>query len=247
MAFLPRRKLKLELHYLLEHNRREELLRWVAEDVRTLQIFSSLLFSPDELIRWRTVEIIGLSAASLEIEAVREMIRRLIWAMNDESGEIIWNAPEVISEILINVPELIDEYARILASSMRLSPFERGVHFAMERISEVDPVPFKDCIEDLKESLEHDDHYIKTYSILILLRFLTPDQIPCISMLLHNRDKIRRYNSETATLEVSTVGQLISEALEQNGASFENSGSGIQVKFAEGPQPEAEEVYLRCI
>ena len=66
-------------------------------------------------------------AASAFLGFVGEVVRRLLWSMNDESGSVGWSAPEAVAEIVVHVPRL-DEYAEVVASSIDLDPFQRGVH-----------------------------------------------------------------------------------------------------------------------
>jgi hypothetical protein len=49
-------------------------------------------------------------------EKVREYVRRLLWAMNDESGQMIAGAPEAVAETAALVPELLDPYASMMVS-----------------------------------------------------------------------------------------------------------------------------------
>jgi hypothetical protein len=49
-------------------------------------------------------------------EQAREYVRRLLWAMNDESGQMIASAPEAVAEIAALVPELFEPYAVMMVS-----------------------------------------------------------------------------------------------------------------------------------
>jgi hypothetical protein len=101
-----------------------------------------LLLEPEDLIRWRAIQAIGkvmAVKAGRDLEAVREEVRRLLWSMSDESGNFLPHAPEAIGEILANVPPLIDEFAAVLFSFIEEEPFERGVHWAIARISQIAP------------------------------------------------------------------------------------------------------------
>jgi len=67
----------------------------------------SLLFDRDKVICFRASEALGKVAAmeaDKDLEPVRDLLRRLFWMMNDESGNTCWYAPEAIGEILYNVP-----------------------------------------------------------------------------------------------------------------------------------------------
>jgi hypothetical protein len=60
------------------------------------------------------------------LEPVREVLRRVIWLMNDESGGVLWQGPEILGEILVQVPDLRPEFAPLLPPYLVEEPFERG-------------------------------------------------------------------------------------------------------------------------
>lgn len=49
-------------------------------------------------------------------EAARNIVRRLMWHMNEESGNIGWGIPEAFAEILARSPRLAGEFHAILLS-----------------------------------------------------------------------------------------------------------------------------------
>ncbi len=50
------------------------------------------------------------------LEQGRELLRRLAWSLNEESGGIGWGAPEAMAEIMAAVPALAEEFGGMLAS-----------------------------------------------------------------------------------------------------------------------------------
>lgn len=80
------------------------------------------LYHGDELIRRRAVVALGTLVAELadrDMDEARNVIRRLMWNLNDESGGIGWGSPEAMGEILARHEGLAREYAHILASYTR--------------------------------------------------------------------------------------------------------------------------------
>ena len=72
------------------------------------------LYDPSPPVRWTAVQELGDWAAARWEEAapnVLDLVRRLAWSLNDESGATGWGAPEAMAEILARVPDLIAEFA----------------------------------------------------------------------------------------------------------------------------------------
>lgn len=141
----------------------------VAAGPRQLMMLDSLTytFAYDDLMRWRAIEAAGVTAAALDErypEAPREFVRRQFWLMSDESGATAWYAAELAGEVLFSVPRLIEDQARPLLYFLDESPFERGAHYAVARISEAAPSFFLEDVPRLVRSLDDDDPYVRFYA-----------------------------------------------------------------------------------
>lgn len=80
-------------------------------------LLSFLLLDP--LTRHRAAVALGASAARLARtapEAARNILRRLMWHMNEESGNIGWGIPEAFAEILAASESLARDFHRVLCS-----------------------------------------------------------------------------------------------------------------------------------
>ena len=76
-------------------------------------------------VKWPAIEALGRAVARLaaeEMEAAREIIRRLLWSLNDESGAVGWGAAEALAETLARNPQLAEEYGPLLLSLLRQEP-----------------------------------------------------------------------------------------------------------------------------
>jgi hypothetical protein len=145
------RDLKSKIHALLCQTETEgewqALLNLPARQV--VNPLFSLLYSGDELVKWRAVTALGLVTARLaeaEIEAARVVMRRLMWNLNDESGGIGWGSPEAMAEIMARCPRLAEEYACILISYadpagnfLEHDLLQRGVLWGLGRLAETWP------------------------------------------------------------------------------------------------------------
>ncbi len=95
------------------------------------------------------IEAMGRAAARLageDLEAVREIIRRLAWSLNDESGAIGWGAAQAMGEILARLKPLALEFSPLLISYLRFDPgspdfppLQRGALWAAARLAQAHP------------------------------------------------------------------------------------------------------------
>lgn len=80
-------------------------------------LFSLLPLDPQTM--HRAAVALGLTTARLaesEAEAARNIIRRFMWHLNEESGNIGWGIPEAFGESLAASPLLAGDFHRVLIS-----------------------------------------------------------------------------------------------------------------------------------
>lgn len=119
--------------------------------------------------RWRAVALLGPIAANLaasDTEAGREVVRRLRWSLNEESGAMGWGAAEAFGEILHHSPPLAAEFAGLLISYLapcanRLDhpALLAGAVWGLGRLAEARPDLAGQCDAGayLAELLDHPD------------------------------------------------------------------------------------------
>ncbi len=97
-----------------------ELRKWPRQ--RVLRALLASLCEGDDKRKGRVVSVMGLLTAELardDMEAARELMRRLMWSLNEESGSSGWGAPQAMAEIMAVHEGLAEEYAHMLVSYMR--------------------------------------------------------------------------------------------------------------------------------
>ena len=209
---------KQQLRAFLLDRDKTGLATWMHRQRNPDRVLMGLLFDPDPLVRWRAIEGIGQVAAifaKTDRERVREMIRRLMWLMNDESGGLVWNAPEAVGMVLIRLPDLVNEYGRILASHIHEEPFERGTHWALSQIVPMRPAPFADMTDELAAALKDPDPYIRAYALPALLA-LSPGATDRAAPLLDDTTSLRIWDPEQGDLRETTVGTMARQAIDQH-------------------------------
>ena len=102
------------------HPSLQELHAWPRRHV--LRALLGFLCEGDEKRKGRAVSVLGLLTAELagdNMEEARELMRRLMWFLNEESGNSGWGAPQAMAEIMALHEGLAEEYAHMLVSYMR--------------------------------------------------------------------------------------------------------------------------------
>ena len=205
------------LRDLLEKRDREGLVAWADGRKKGITaLLALLLYETDELIRWRCIEGLGLLAgdqAPRGLEQIRDIIRRLLWTMNDESGNVGWFAPEAIGEILANVPRLAREFAGLLPNFLVEEPFERGTHWAMVRVAAVmgDSPAVQKMLEEsaeiLVQSLSDKDAFTRAHAALALKRLDRLTGAPATA-LENDQAPLSVYDFDTGQMIDTTVAGL---------------------------------------
>lgn len=106
---------------ILQSQDRKQALERLAKipDMQLVGHLFSHFYATNELIKFRSITAMGLLGKRLaagHMENARNLMRRLIWNLNDESGGIGWGSAEAMGEIMGRSPALAEEYASILFS-----------------------------------------------------------------------------------------------------------------------------------
>lgn len=143
---------KRRIRSLLEaDNWQENLAEIVSQGLpATGALFSFLAHDP--LLMHRAARALGILIAKInesDPEAARNLVRRFMWHMNEESGNIGWGIPDAYAETLFASPALADTYSRILNSYIFDLGFDdnfcdhdilrRDCYWAIGRLAEARP------------------------------------------------------------------------------------------------------------
>lgn len=132
------------------HDAFDELQADIAPQELIAPLFALLLH--DGIVKWRAVTALGMVTARLaneNTEAARVVLRRLMWHMNEESGNVAWGIPESMGEILARHEKLAKEFYKILPTYiydrgkddnfLDHPPLRVGVYWGMGRLAQVRP------------------------------------------------------------------------------------------------------------
>lgn len=178
-------------------------------DKAVLRYLVSLAYDKEDVITWRAIEAMGYVSKRLskeKTEVFRDLIRRLLWSMGEESGGIGWSSPEMIGEIIRSNPNEFADIIPILWSFKEEEMFRAGVLWAMGRIAQVRPEMINFISDDLKKLLHDSNPYVRGYAIWLIGIIKNRDMLPYIKELFDDKNIINFY--ENGELLKTEVGQL---------------------------------------
>ncbi|HHW07293.1 MAG TPA: hypothetical protein GXX34_07155 [Clostridia bacterium] len=139
-----RRGQKGRIFALLEREEYDEILKlFDASPDLVRRSLTMATFHPEETAGEAAVRCFGFLARARgrqQPEFFRETIRRHIWAMNDESGNMDWRGPEIIAQIVSAQPALYEEFASIMIEAALAEPvFYPSLKKAVALLAATDP------------------------------------------------------------------------------------------------------------
>ena len=180
----------------------------------------SALCNADPHVKWRAVEAMGMVVADLatkDMEAARDVMRRLMWSLNDESGAIGWGAPEAMGEIMARHQGLAGEFAAILVSYTRsdgnfieYKPLQRGAIWGIGRLARVEPdlVRSLNAVGPLISCLSSCDAEVRGLAAWALGALIAHEAGAKIEKLLKDKSEFLVWtNGELSPVRVSEVAR----------------------------------------
>ena len=181
-------------------------------------------YAPETLIRFRSVTAMGQLGSRMadnHMEKARDLMRRFMWNLNDESGGIGWGSAEAMGEVLSRHPGLAAEFDSILfsfldpeANFIDNPQLQQGILWGIGTYAETAP----DQITTYRASLifpflDKKDPVKTAYAIRALKHAgrLAPDHIS--EHLLEDRTKIEMYTGWT--FETTRICDLVRETPQQ--------------------------------
>lgn len=158
--------LKKDLVYKLLINKDyDQILSLFDNNKQIMKYLAMTLYNPDGDLKWRAIEAIGYltkERADHIPDYFRDLARRYIWAMNEESANVSWSAPEVIGVVIASRPDLYGDLATVMISGAIDEPiFQKGMLWAMKEIGQVNKSLIQGFIPQISEFLLKEDKELK--------------------------------------------------------------------------------------
>jgi len=179
------------------------------------------LYSANELTKWRAVTALGMVVSGLartDMESARNVMRRLMWNLNDESGGIGWGSAEAMGEIMARHMGLATEYTRILMSYLQKDGnyiehewLQRGVLWGLVRLARAYPTLVKGADTVIPPFLESTDSAVRALAAKVC-GILRLDQARA-SLLKLKKDKTAIVLFCSGAMRTFRVNRIVCDAL----------------------------------
>ncbi|MFC1820809.1 DVU0298 family protein [Thermodesulfobacteriota bacterium] len=205
MGQISIRDIKKKFTKILKSSNVEPVLEGLFQipDHKAINSLFSFLYHEDPVIKWNAVTAMGAVVSKLareDIEAAREVIRRLMWNLNDESGGIGWGSPEAMGEILASQKALAGEYSPILISYTREDGnyqehelMQRGVLWGIGRLAQARPGCLKDVAPHIIPHLKSRDATVRGLAAWIIGLLGTKEARSRLELLKDDKNEIQVY------------------------------------------------------
>lgn len=221
------RQAKKRLMQLLSGENWQEHLEEIAEGGtgNTGALFSLLSREPE--LMHRAARALGKTVARIwkvNPEVARDIVRRFMWHMNEESGNIGWGIPAAFAETMVACPDLAKSFGQILNTYIMDLGFDdnycdhdalrRTCYWAIGRMAQADAQLALKAKPWLVKGLDDRDSICRGMAAWALAQ-MPPDltTMPALRQLAdaHNEDECEIFEGDK--LETESVSALAKEAL----------------------------------
>ncbi|KIX13764.1 DVU0298 family protein [Dethiosulfatarculus sandiegensis] len=176
-------------------------------------------------LRHRAARSFGLVIAELarrDLAEAREIMRRLVWSLNEESGGIGWGTSEAMGEAFFSSPVLADEFGKFLISYLdrthnylEFTLLRQGVAWGLGRWAQRDPSHLKEkgISTGLCELLTSSDPQLKAAAAWALGWLGDKKAINPLSGLLADSTRVLIWEQDR--LEEKSLSSLTQNALDR--------------------------------
>jgi HEAT repeat protein len=199
----------------ISENRFEELIALADEDDRVIPELARMLYTPDEHLRWKIIEILGNASkkvAEMRPDIISKLLNRLLRSAAD-SASSAWGALEATGAIISKEPELFGEFSQALLSFFQFRNYWKEVEWAVGKIATTKPNLVKYAYRTLSSLLGDSDPSVRGHAVWALGNLGYSDVIDELKKLQTDDQQLLLYRE--GELKEVTVAQLATEAVEK--------------------------------
>ena len=175
--------------------------------LRIINVLFSFLYHKNPVIKWNAVTAMGSAVSCLaesNMESARNIIRRFMWNLNDESGGIGWGSVEAMGDALAKNRALAMEYHHVLLSYAKEEGnfqehvlMQRGVLWAIGRFCQAWPeIIGATAISPIMGFLGSDDPHLRGLAAWVMGYLKADESRPLLEKLKGDENIIHIYYKE---------------------------------------------------
>jgi len=199
----------------VSENRLEELIALAEEDTRVIPELLRMLYTPDERLRWKVVEILSNVCAKIgekRPDVISKFLNRLLLSAAD-SASSAWGALEAIGATISKNPDLFGKFSHALLSFLQYKNYWKEVSWAVGKIATTRPELVKLASRALCSFLAVPDPALRGHAAWALGNLGYKGTIEELEKLLTDDQRLTLYRERE--LQEVTVAQLAKEAIEK--------------------------------
>lgn len=195
-----------------------EVARLALDDRRVIRALLSLLYDADDFVRWLAIEAIEQVAGMLaddDPEKVRELVRRLLWNLNDENGCTPWGSAGAVGAIAARRPDLFGGYMSILYPYHEDDSLAPEIIWAVGMVGPARPELVREYIPFLLTALGNPGAVIRGYAAWAVGMLNLPEACTELKRLTGDPAPVAVYQgggrylrSTVADLAVDSIGRI---------------------------------------
>jgi hypothetical protein len=228
------RRIKGHVQECLEKDDWKACLQAMAAEHGTGSLVGPLfgfILNRSSLVRWRAVSGFGVTMDMMfaaDPEKTRNVMRRFLWHMNEESANVPWGIAEVMGEVMACVPTLADEYYKKLASYiqeeipghesnfLQYAGMREGVFWGLMRLAQARPELVEPYIPDLMKAFEREESCATVAYVALTMADLQHGEAKeALQSNAEEPDEFELYRDEK--LETAVLGDVVKSALAKLG------------------------------
>jgi len=186
------------------------LTKLAGQESGVAAILMQFFYDPGALLYWRALEGLGLVAGT-HPEQVRQLISRLLYLLNEDSGSNGWGAAAALGEIgrgrIDLVKEIIPMFVGFLAEPFSREPMLWGVG----RLAEVQAELLHEVLPEIVPFLTNPEPQLRALAAWGLGKARYRPAAAAIRALTGDEHPVQLY--DRGLLLETTVGQIAHEAL----------------------------------
>lgn len=193
----------------------DEIARLAVIDRRVLRVLLSLLYDADDYCHWLAVEAIGRvggATAAVNPEKTRELVRRLLWTLNDESGGTPWGATGAIGAIVAVRPDIFGHYLSMICPFHDDPNIYPELIWSLARVATGRPELAGEYRPFLLEALGHADATVRGYAAWCLGILGAPAAGPALAAMAGDAAPVAIYEGDGVYRRL-TVGEVAAASL----------------------------------